>query len=250
MARRVMAGHPPHLLLLAAGCSPLDRTTGDRALTGTAVGAAAGAAVGLLSGGLLSSTVTGAVAGAAGGLVVRSDPEEPLGANSRSARHFLSAAVCSRGHEGERRCAHWLLLLAAGLIGGLVRLQAEEPKLDTTGDLVAYCDTVGPVGEVRDGQNFCDGFIAGSGLLYLELVEAKKIKKLACADPIPTLSEARDAFVAWAKANPEHLSDDRSTASGGRWPPPIPAQMSRADRERFTMRKTSLVLAGGRPDPG
>ena len=55
-------------LLPIAACAPLDRTSGDRALTGTAVGAAAGAAVGLLSGGLLASTVTGAVAGAAGGL--------------------------------------------------------------------------------------------------------------------------------------------------------------------------------------
>ena len=57
------------MLLVGAACAPLDRTSGDRALTGTAVGAAAGAAVGLLSGGLLSSTVTGAVAGAAGGFV-------------------------------------------------------------------------------------------------------------------------------------------------------------------------------------
>ena len=65
---------PAHLLivlaaLLATACAPLDRTSGDRALTGTAVGAAAGVTVGLLSGGLLGSTVTGAVAGAAGGLV-------------------------------------------------------------------------------------------------------------------------------------------------------------------------------------
>ena len=56
-------------LLLATACAPLDRTSGDRALTGTAVGAAAGAAVGLLTGGVLTNTVTGAVAGAAGGLV-------------------------------------------------------------------------------------------------------------------------------------------------------------------------------------
>jgi uncharacterized membrane protein len=65
--------NPSRLLILLAAlpivaCTPLDRTSGDRALTGTAVGAAAGAAVGLLSGGLLASTVTGAVAGAAGGL--------------------------------------------------------------------------------------------------------------------------------------------------------------------------------------
>ena len=57
------------LLAAATSCAPLDRTSGDRALTGTAVGAAAGVTVGLLSGGILGSTVTGAVAGAAGGLV-------------------------------------------------------------------------------------------------------------------------------------------------------------------------------------
>ena len=85
-----------------------------------------------------------------------------------------------------RKFGCWLL--AAGMIGSISHAHAEQPKLDTTADLVAYCDNVGPVGEVRDGQNFCDGFIAGTGLLYLELVKAKKIKKLACADPIPTLS--------------------------------------------------------------
>ncbi len=68
MARRVMAASAA-LLSVRCWLRPLDRTTGDRALTGTAVGAAAGLAVGVLSGGMLSSTVTGAVAGAAGGLV-------------------------------------------------------------------------------------------------------------------------------------------------------------------------------------
>ena len=67
-----------------------------------------------------------------------------------------------------------LWLLAAGMVVGTGEARAEGPKLDTTADLVAYCDTVGPVGEVRDGQNFCDGFIAGSGLLYLELVAGRQ----------------------------------------------------------------------------
>jgi hypothetical protein len=83
---------------------------------------------------------------------------------------------------------------------------AESPKLDTTADLIAFCDTEGPVGEVRDGQNFCDGFIAGSGLLYLELVQAGTMKRIACAEPIPTLAQAREAFVAWAAANQEYLT--------------------------------------------
>jgi osmotically inducible lipoprotein OsmB len=56
------------LPLLAGACS-VDRRTGDRTLTGAAVGAAGGAAIGLLSGGFLSSALTGAAAGAAGGFV-------------------------------------------------------------------------------------------------------------------------------------------------------------------------------------
>lgn len=51
-----------------AACD-VNRTTGDRTLTGAGVGAAGGAAVGLISGGFLSSTLTGAAAGAAGGFV-------------------------------------------------------------------------------------------------------------------------------------------------------------------------------------
>ena len=77
---------------------------------------------------------------------------------------------------------------------------------NSTADLVAYCDTEGPVGEVRDGQNFCDGFIAGSGLLYFELVRAGEDQARSPApSPIPTLAQAREAFVAWATANPDHM---------------------------------------------
>lgn len=98
-------------------------------------------------------------------------------------------------------------MVCAGLALGAGIAQAADPKLDTTADLVAYCDSEGAVGEVRDGQNFCDGFIAGTGLFYLELTRAKKIKQLACADPIPTLTQARESFVSWAAANPGHLQD-------------------------------------------
>jgi len=95
------------------------------------------------------------------------------------------------------------------LIGGLALIagpaMAEGPKLETTADLIAYCDNDGPVGDVRDGQNFCDGFIMGSGLLYLELVAAGEIKRIACADPTPTLAQARTDLVTWAGKHPEHL---------------------------------------------
>lgn len=56
------------VLALLTGCE-VNQKTGERTLTGAAVGAAGGAAVGLITGGFVSSTLTGAAAGAAGGFV-------------------------------------------------------------------------------------------------------------------------------------------------------------------------------------
>ena len=55
--------------LSLAACS-VDRSTGDRAMTGAAAGAAGGALLGLINGDFLSTTAKGAAAGAAGGFVV------------------------------------------------------------------------------------------------------------------------------------------------------------------------------------
>lgn len=109
--------------------------------------------------------------------------------------------------QGEGLSMHKTAMVFGGLLLVADAAQAAEPKLDTTADLVSYCDSVGPSGEVRDGQAFCDGFIAGAGLFYMELIRAKQIKQLACADEIPTLTEARQSFVDWAAANPSHMQD-------------------------------------------
>ncbi len=55
-------------LVLLTGCE-VNQKTGERTLTGAAVGAAGGAAVGLITGGFVAKTLTGAAAGAAGGFV-------------------------------------------------------------------------------------------------------------------------------------------------------------------------------------
>lgn len=102
---------------------------------------------------------------------------------------------------------HKTAMVLGGLLFVAGTAQAAEPRLDTTADLVAYCDSEGPVDDVRDGQMFCDGFIAGTGLFYMELVRAKQINQLACADRIPTLAEARQSFVDWVAANPSHMQD-------------------------------------------
>lgn len=70
---RVRTKLPAALAAIAAvaflsGCQ-VNQKTGERTLTGAAVGAAGGAAVGLITGGFLAKTLTGAAAGAAGGFV-------------------------------------------------------------------------------------------------------------------------------------------------------------------------------------
>ncbi len=55
-------------LVALTGCE-VNQKTGERTLTGAAVGAAGGAAVGLITGGFVAKTLTGAAAGAAGGFV-------------------------------------------------------------------------------------------------------------------------------------------------------------------------------------
>jgi hypothetical protein len=103
-----------------------------------------------------------------------------------------------------RNAAILLMLGGAILLAG--RAEAAEPfKLDTTADLLGYCDSEGPAAAVRDGQAFCDGFIMGTGLFYLELVRAGTIQRMACAEPTPALAQVRAAFVSWAKANPQQL---------------------------------------------
>lgn len=101
--------------------------------------------------------------------------------------------------------------LLAALLAAAGPARAQEPPpppLDTTADLLSYCDgSAIDDAEVERDRTFCEGFIAGTGLFYIELVNAKRIKPLACAEPVPTLQQARDAFVAWGRANPQRLRE-------------------------------------------
>lgn len=107
----------------------------------------------------------------------------------------LAGAVLAAGMAGA-----W----AAGAAGAV---EASPPSLDTGADLLRYCD--GSALDdvlVEQDRTFCDGFIAGTGLLYLELVRAEAIEPWACAETEPTLSQAREAFVAWARGHPQELA--------------------------------------------
>ena len=56
-------------LLTLSACAGVDRTTGERTVSGTAIGAAGGAAAGLVTGNFWTGLAAGAAGGAASGFV-------------------------------------------------------------------------------------------------------------------------------------------------------------------------------------
>jgi hypothetical protein len=98
-----------------------------------------------------------------------------------------------------------VMLLAGLLLAGGAAGAAGPPPLDTTRDLLRYCDGTAIDDTAQQDEIFCDGFITGAGLFYLELVRAGAIKPWACAEPVPDLATVRGAFVRWARSNPQHL---------------------------------------------
>lgn len=112
----------------------------------------------------------------------------------------------------------------AGLFGSVALFgpagqaaEADAFQLRHFGDLATLCGS----DEVEAAQ-LCRGYILGAGSLYLELVRAGTIRAWACADPIPTVDEARARIVAWAKDHPashaEQPIDGLWRAAASIWP--------------------------------
>ena len=99
-------------------------------------------------------------------------------------------------------------MLAAAPTGSAQAVEADAFKLRNFGDLVALCAADDDVEAVQ----LCRGYILGAGSLYIELVRAKRITAWTCADPVPTVDEARAEIVSWARANPAH--DDEQAIDG------------------------------------
>lgn len=129
------------------------------------------------------------------------------------------------------------MLSAVGIVAAATAVghaQPIDPKLETTRALLELC--AAEPGSPRYGArlSYCEGFIAGTGLLYEKLVDAGVIKPWACAPTAPSAEEVRKAFVTWAKANPRYLDeppvDGFWRAMAATWP--CPDQPARAGTAR------------------
>ena len=84
--------------------------------------------------------------------------------------------------------------------------------------------------------NWCHGFIVGAGQYHRSVTDAGTgPKSLFCMPtPEPTLEQARVAFVAWARAHPQHAAekavDGLSRFAAETWPCPAAKPAARPAR--------------------
>jgi len=75
-------------------------------------------------------------------------------------------------------------------------------------DLVALCDAGADDPLRAEALQMCQGFAVGVYRTILDVTSRDRIRLFCPPDPPPRRNEAIARFVAWAKAHPEHQSED------------------------------------------
>lgn len=85
---------------------------------------------------------------------------------------------------------------------------AAEVEVRTAGDLVNICAIADDDPMVEGARGFCYGFLSGAANYHRSVNAGKKGKPLFCP-PEPRISRAEAAklFVAWGRANPQHMAE-------------------------------------------
>jgi len=100
------------------------------------------------------------------------------------------------------------LLTAAAIIALVPAAVAADVKYQVrdTADLVDVCDTGTRAPDITTALAFCHGFLTGSAHFYYAAIPEQS--RFACApDPAPSRSDVMSAFVTWARANPQYMSE-------------------------------------------
>ncbi len=102
-----------------------------------------------------------------------------------------------------------LLLGAALVIPGVAGAVADADfEVKTTRSLLNLCTVSAADARYKEALHFCHGFLVGAFQYYLASVSGPKAKALVCPpDPPPTRNEAIAAFIAWAQAHPQYMSE-------------------------------------------
>jgi len=82
-------------------------------------------------------------------------------------------------------------------------------ELKTAQDLVDLCAVADNDPNVDGARGFCYGFMSGAGHYHRAVNSGNKSKPLFCLpEPKPSRAEGAKLFVAWARANPQHMGEE------------------------------------------
>jgi hypothetical protein len=102
------------------------------------------------------------------------------------------------------------LLLGAVLAvpGVAVAVTEEDFEVKTTRSLLNLCAVSAEEARYKEALHFCHGYLVGAFHYYLASVSGPSAKRLVCPpDPPPTRNAAITAFIAWAQAHPQYMSE-------------------------------------------
>ena len=84
---------------------------------------------------------------------------------------------------------------------------AAEVEVRTADDLVKICSIADDDPRVDGARGFCYGFLSGAAQYHQAVNAGKKGKPLFCLEQKVTRADGAKLFVAWAKANPQHMGE-------------------------------------------
>jgi hypothetical protein len=100
------------------------------------------------------------------------------------------------------------VLLALQPLAAQAAVSPNDFLVTTTGDLVDLCSAGGADEMHTAAIHFCHGFVAGAIQFYAAERAGAGTPQLYCLpDPSPTRDQAISMFVAWARSNPQYMSD-------------------------------------------
>ena len=105
--------------------------------------------------------------------------------------------------------------LALALVLTVARAEATDTdgyalsdfQLNTAADLVDICTLDGNHSHYPEAHGFCLGYFAGGEDYHRAITEGPDFPPIVCPQPGVTRDQAVDVFVAYMRANPQHLQE-------------------------------------------
>jgi Rap1a immunity proteins len=114
------------------------------------------------------------------------------------------------------------LILITAVAGAQAAFTPEEFRLDRAQELLDICTVSTSHPDYMEAYGFCVGYFTGAMHYHRALAKGPEQKAIVCPDHTVTRAEAISVFVAWARANPQYLTEEPMEAvmraAVAKWP--------------------------------